>query len=52
MKKYKHKSFKGTQAMVEWMNEKELQPKQIVAVSYDRQWVTLLWWEEKKTVNE
>lgn len=48
---YKHKSFKGTEAMVEWLNEKGIQPKQNVSVSYDREWVTLVYWEEKEKKN-
>ena len=48
---YKHKSFKGTEAMVEWLNEKGIQPKQIVAVNYDREWVTAIWWNEQKEKN-
>ena len=48
---YKHKSFKGTEAMVEWLNEKAIQPKQIVAESYDKEWITVVYWEEKEKKN-
>lgn len=47
-KTYKSKGFKTTELMVAWMNEKGVQPKQIVAVSCENSWKTLVWWEEKK----
>ena len=51
MKKYIHKSFKGTDAMVEWPNGTNIQPKQIVAVSFRDDWVTVVWYEEKEKKN-
>ena len=48
-KVYKHKSFKGTEAMVEFLNSGRIQPKQIVAVSFDGEWRTVVYWEEGKS---
>ena len=48
-KKYKHKSFKGTEAMVEFLNEEKILPGQIVSVNCNGEWRTLVWTEEHKT---
>lgn len=45
---YKHKSFNGTEAMVEFLNEKKILPSQIVSVSYNGDWRTVVYTVEKK----
>ncbi|MBR2502715.1 MAG: hypothetical protein IKB62_01175 [Oscillospiraceae bacterium] len=45
---YKKKSVKGTDALVEWLNTANIQPKQIVSVSYSGEWATVIYQEEVK----
>ena len=48
MKRYKRKSVQGTDALVEWLNNSGVQPKQIVAVNFDGDWRNVIYWEEEK----
>ena len=48
MKRYKRKSVQGTDALIDWLNNSGVQPKQIVAVNFDGDWRNVLWWEELK----
>ena len=45
---YKKKSAKGTDALVEWLNKANIQPKQIVSVSYSGEWIAVIYQEEVK----
>lgn len=47
-KKYKHKSFNGTEAMVEFLNKEKILPNQIISVSCQGEWRTLVYTVEQK----
>lgn len=45
---YKRKSVKGTDALVEWLNENGIPPQRVVSVCCDEDWRTVIYRAESK----
>ena len=45
---YKRKSVKGTDALVEWLNENGIPPQRVVSICCDKDWRTVIFREELK----